>query len=124
MPMRKGVADIRVRAQVSSDRIRCFTEQMATLEDEASVGGLISKVSKHITTNGKRYRGLEVTGKDLALLQAIADSKYHVDAITNKHLQEALGNSEWAHKMEGRILATALNQFLGTKVSDLVQLVA
>ena len=33
--------------------------------------------------DGKKYRALDVTGKDLALLRAIADPKFNVDAISN-----------------------------------------
>jgi len=159
LPMRKGIADIVVRTQICSSRIKNLTEQVATLEEDISVGELLSKIIQPIKTNGKRYRGLDVTGKDLALLRAIADPKYNVDAITNRHLQEALGASPWAHGLlgrslsarisrhlrllrehglikklpnqhryilteKGRLLTTAINQFLGAKVSDLASLVA
>jgi hypothetical protein len=120
---------------------------------------LISKVTKPIKSKGKRYRGLDVAGKDLALIQAIADPKFIVDAITNKQLQKSLSGTPWAnglvdrglsarisrhlrllrehglikklpnqHKYaltaKGRALTTALNQFLGAKVSDLSKLTA
>ena len=157
--MRMGVADIVPRMQISSARIKSFTEQMATLQENATVGDVLDNVSKRLKIKGKRFRALDVTGKDLALLQAISDPKYSVDAITNKHLQTALGTSPWAnglsgralsarisrhlrllrvhgiikkmpnqHKYlltdKGRLLTTALNQFLGAKVSDLASLVA
>jgi hypothetical protein len=159
MPMRKGIADINVRSQVCSARIKNLTEQVATLEEDISVEQLISKVTQPVKSNGKRYRGLDVTGKDLALLRAIADPKYNVDAITNKHLQNALGGTPWANNLEGRglsgrvsrhlrllrehglikklpnqhrymltakgrLLTTALNQFLGATVGDLSKLAA
>jgi len=159
LPMRKGIADINVRTQISSSRINSFTEQIATFEEDISVGEILSKVNKPIASNGKRYRGLDVAGKDLALLQAVSDPKYFVDAITNKHLQETLGGTPWANGFvgrslsgrisrhlrllrehglikklpkqhryvltaKGRLLATALNQFLGAKVSDLSKIAA
>jgi len=159
LPMRRGIADIVIRTQVCSSRIKNFTEQMALLEEELSVGEILSKVTRPLRASGKGVRGLDVTGKDLALLKAIADPKYYVDAITNKQLQHELGNSSWANGMsgrrlsarigrhlrllrehglikklpkqhrymltdKGRLLATALNQFLGAKISDLSHLVA
>jgi len=159
LPMRKGIADIPVRAQVCSQRIKDFTEQIATMKEDISVGELLAKVTQPIKSNGKRYRGLDVTGKDLALLKAIADSKYNVDAITNKHLQAELGRTPWANGLEGkrlsarisrhlrllrehglikklpnqhryrltakgRLLTTALNQFLGANISELFGLTA
>jgi len=159
LPMRKGIADIPIRAQICSSRIKNFTEQVAALDENISVGEILSKVSKAVVSGGKRYRGLDVTGKDLALLQAIADPKFNVDAITNKHLQIELGNSKWANGLsgrslsarigrhlrllrehglikklpnqhryiltaKGRLLTTALNQFLGANISDLAKLAA
>ena len=159
LPMRKGIADIAVRTQICSSRIKNFTEQVATLDEDVSVGEILSKVSKAVVSNGRRYRGLDVTGKDLALLQAVADPKFNVDAITNKHLQHDLGGTLWANRLtgrslssrigrhlrilrehgiikklpnqhryiltaKGRLLTTALNQFLGANICDLGKLVA
>jgi hypothetical protein len=159
LPMRKGVADIVLRTQVSSSRIKNLTEHVATLDDDTTVGDIIAKVRDPLKSNGKRFRGLEVTGKDLALLQAVADPKYFTDAITNKHLQSALAGTAWANGLEGRslsarisrhlrllrehgiikkmpkqhryvltskgrLLTSALGQFLGAKVSDLARLAA
>ena len=157
--MRKGVADIVPRAQISSDRVKSFSEQIASLEEDCTVGDILEKVSSRLKVKGKRYRALDVAGKDLALLRAIADPKYFVDAITNKHLQSVLGGAAWANKLtgrslsarisrhlrllrehgiikkmpnqnkyfltkKGRLLTTALNQFLGAKISDLASLAA
>jgi len=112
LPMRKGIADVTVRAQVCSDRIKNFTEQVATLEDDLTVSEILSKVSKPVNTKGKRYRALDVTGKDLVLLRAIADPKYNVDAITNKHLQAVLRGTAWANDLEGRKLAARISRQL------------
>jgi hypothetical protein len=112
LPMRKGIEDITVRTQVCSSRIRNFTEQVATVKDDTSVGELLSQVNKPITSNGKRYRGLEVTGKDLQLLQTIADPKFNVDAITNKHLQQALAGATWSNGLKGRSLSARISRHL------------
>ena len=159
LPMRKGIADITARTRICSSRIKNLTEQIATLQEDVSVGEILSRITQPLKTNAKRYRGLDVTGKDLALLQAVADPKYNVDAITNKHLQTALNTKAWANGLsgrslsarigrhlrllrehgiirklpnqhrymltdKGRLLTTAINQFLGAKVSDLAQLAA
>jgi len=112
LPMRKGIADIVVRTQVCSARIANLTEQVASLEEDVTVGEILSKVTKPITSNGKRHRGLDVTGKAWALLQAVADPKYNADAITNKHLQSALCNLPWANGLEGRKLSARIGRHL------------
>jgi hypothetical protein len=112
LEMRKGIADIAVRAQVCSNRIKNFTEQIAALEEDLTVSEILSKVSKPVKVKGKRYRALDVTGKDLELLRAIDDPKYNVDAITNKHLQAALCGTIWANDLEGCKLAARISRQL------------
>lgn len=112
MAMRKGIADLTVRTQICSDRIKNFTEQVATLSEEETVGELLSRVSKALKVNGKHYRGLEVTGKDLDLLRAVSDPKYNAGVISNKYLQEALGQTAWAKGHGGRSLSARISRHL------------
>ena len=112
LPMRKGIADIAVRTKICSNRIKNFTDQVASLESDISVGELLAQVTNPVVSAGKRYRALDVTGKDLELLKCIADPKLFVDAITNKHLQEELGSSSWANGMSGRSLSGRISRHL------------
>ncbi|HBD86580.1 MAG TPA: hypothetical protein DC001_04055 [Clostridiales bacterium] len=45
-------------------------------------------------------------------MQAIADPKFNVDAISNKQLQKALYGQPWAKDMEGRKLAARISRHL------------
>ena len=111
--MRKGIADIVPRTQICSAGIKRLTEQVATLENETTVGDILDGVSKRIKSKkGKSFRALEVTGKDLALLQAISDPIYIVDSITNKHLQAALADSAGANGLSGRKLSARISRHL------------
>ena len=112
LPMRKGIEDIVVRTQVCSSRIKNFTEQVATLEEDTSVGELLSGVSKPVKSGGKIYRSLDLTGKDMLLLQTVADPKFNIDAITNKHLQRALGGTLWAKRLKNRSLSGRISRHL------------
>ncbi|MDR0434153.1 MAG: hypothetical protein LBH21_03700 [Gracilibacteraceae bacterium] len=112
LPMRKGIADINVRTQICSARLKNFTEHLATFRDDTSFGDLISMVSKPVTAAGKRHRALDITGKDRELLLAIADPKYNADAITNKHLQGALSNTEWTNGLTGKQLSGRISRNL------------
>jgi len=112
LPMRKGIADIVVRAKVSSDRIRSFTEQMATVTEPSTVGELFADVSVPMFSQGKRFRALEVMGKDLLLLQAIADPKYCVDAISNRQLRISLDGTAWANGLTDKKLSARIGRHL------------
>jgi len=112
LPMRKGIADIAVRAKVSSDRIKHFTEHMATVTEPATVGELFANVSAPVFSQGKRFRALDVTGKDLLLLQAIADPKYCVDAISNRLLRDVLDGSAWANGLIDKKLSARVGRHI------------
>jgi hypothetical protein len=112
LPMRKGVADIVVRTQVSSARINSFTEHMATLEQDVCVGKLVSEVAKPAFRDGRKARALDVTGKDLAVLEEVADPKYLAGAITNKGLAAALAGTPWAKGLKGRQLSARITRHL------------
>ena len=108
LPMRKGVVDINVRAKVSNDRINCFTEHIATASDKTPVGKVLETVSSKV----KKFRGLDVMGKDLELLKAISDPIFDVGFITNKAIQQKLGVSTWAKGMTGKKLSSRISRNL------------
>lgn len=70
LPLRKGVADIPLRAQVAADVNKRFTAHLATLKDETPVMQLFAEFRAHMH-EGRQVRALDPLGKDLALLQAI-----------------------------------------------------
>jgi len=57
---------------------------------------LVNDISLHHTTNGRRFRALDILGKDRELLQALADPQHAIGGITNKALRRQLTGSPWA----------------------------
>jgi hypothetical protein len=112
MPMRKGVADIKVRAQVSDDRINSFTEHLATFENKTPVRELMSSVLQPFTLKGKRIRSLDITGKDREFLLSISDPIFDVSHITNKQLQAKLCFLPWAKGMTQKQLSSKISRHL------------
>ena len=106
------MADITLRAQVADDVNNRFIAQMATLKDTTPVGDLIQEITQSFRHEGRRVRALDITGKDRALLQAIADPEYAVSGITNKALQQSLGSSPWAHEKTGKHLSARISRHL------------
>ena len=53
LPMRKGIADINLRAKVSSERIKSFAEQLATVTDKTPVGKVFEDITRPVSKNGK-----------------------------------------------------------------------
>jgi len=112
MPMRKGVADIKVRAQVSDDRIKSFTEHLSTFEDKTPIKELMSSVLEPFTLKGKRIRSLDITGKDREFLIAISDPVFDVNYITNKQLQATFASLPWAKGLSQKQLSSKISRHL------------
>jgi hypothetical protein len=112
MPIRKGIADITARAKVSSHAVSRFTEHMASVKETTSLETLLESISAPISVDKKRHRALEVFGKDLQLIRAIADPVFNVDNITNKELQKKLVGSTWANGMNGKRLSGRISRHL------------
>jgi hypothetical protein len=112
LPMRKGVADINVRAKVSCDIVERFTDHVAAVENKEQLGGLLESICKPLFHDGKRTRALDVFGKDLTLIRAIADPAFDVSAITNKQLQGKLGGTPWANGLSGKQLSGRISRHL------------
>ncbi|WP_036944271.1 hypothetical protein, partial [Pseudobacteroides cellulosolvens] len=74
-------------------------EQLATVSDKTPVAKLFEDITVSITRNGKKFRGLDVTGKDKEILRAISDPIFNAGSITNKTLQGKLVGTEWANGM-------------------------
>jgi len=90
LPLRKGVADIALRAQVSQEVNHRFMDQLATCSDEKPARELFDAVCRPRKKDGRRVRALDLTGKDRALLQAISDPAFSISGITNKALRAKL----------------------------------
>ena len=112
LPMRKGIADINVRAEVSRGIVNRFTEHMAAFEENTRFGDLIGSISEPVTVDGKRFRAIDPFGKDRELLRAISDPAFDVSAITNKGLQSMLMDTPWAKRMTGKQLSGRISRHL------------
>jgi DNA-binding transcriptional ArsR family regulator len=85
---------------------------VATVRDTTPVRDLVQDVTTPLIRDGRRSRALDLLGKDRALLQAIADPKYAVVGLTNKALQQVLGDTSWAKGMMGKQLAARISRHL------------
>jgi len=112
IPMRKGIADISVRAAVSRDIVNRFTEQMSVVKNETQLKELLNPILKPLIRKNKKTRPLDVFGKDAELLCAISDPAFNVSGITNKDLQKRFQNTAWVKKMTGKRLSGRISRHL------------
>lgn len=111
LPLRKGVADLPLRALVSDEVNRRFAEQLATLKDQTPVREILAQFGAR-QYDGRRARALDPLGKDTLFLQAIADPALGVSGITNKALQRSLEGTPWAKRKVDKALSARISRHL------------
>lgn len=112
LPLRKGVADIPLRAKVCGEINARFIGQAAQVKDTAKVRQIVASVGRK-TRDGRAVRTLDILGKDRELLAAVADPTLaSLGGITNKALQKALAGTEWAKGMTGKRLSARIGRNL------------
>ena len=95
-PLRKGVADLPLRARVSQEINDRLATQLATFDNDTPLGDVLAPVTRARVHDGRRLRALDPTGKDRELLKAIADPKFTVSGLTNAELRDQLKGTAWA----------------------------
>jgi hypothetical protein len=89
--MRKGVADLERRTQVSQRANERYLDALTPFDTTTPLAQLLAPVTKRVTKKGTIYRGLRPwTGQDLELLQAINKPEFHIAGFRNKDLAAAL----------------------------------
>jgi hypothetical protein len=89
--MRKGVADIQRRAEVSQAANARYLEAMAAVESPLPLKTFTEALSRPAVREGRRVRGLNLLGdQDARLLAVVGDGRFVVSGFRNKHLQEML----------------------------------
>lgn len=102
MKMRKGVADLPRRAEVSQACNERYLEAMAAVDTALPLKSLTDQLSRRVTYNHQPVRGLNLLGEqDALLLQAIGRGEYLLNGFRNRDLQEVMfkqGNNDPAEK--------------------------
>jgi hypothetical protein len=90
-PLRKGIADLHRRAQVSQGANERYLDALSTVDDETPLAELFDQVAKPTTWHGKRARALRIGDpQDVALLQAISRGEFSTNGFRNRDLRRLL----------------------------------
>ncbi len=85
--MRKGVADMHRRAEVSGQSNDRYADALASLDTSTPIGQLAAKVCRPVRKNGTRYRALRPwSEQDRKLLHSISDGQLAVEGFCNRDL--------------------------------------
>jgi hypothetical protein len=110
LPLRKGVADIAIRSQVSQGVNDRFMENLAATQCETPVRNLLDDVVKPFTKEGRRVRSLDPAGKDRPLLQALNDPTWCICGLANRDLREKLREAPGYKAMNEKQLSAKVSR--------------
>lgn len=88
--LRKGIADLHRRAEVSQKANDRLLNALAAVDDSRSVEELTSDIQKHTHYNGRRVRGLRPWADDQDLFAAINRGEFAINGFRNRDLQALL----------------------------------
>lgn len=112
LSLRKGIADIRRRVQLSRAANERYLEALAVVGEPTPSHKLLDKVSVAVTCGRRRFRALRpVSPEDSRLFQALLDGKFLVQGIRNKELRQLLFPAA-AEPLHERKLASRITRWL------------
>jgi hypothetical protein len=110
--MRKGIADLHRRTQVSQKSNDRLLEALASVDDSRSVEELTAEIQKHTTWGGRRVRGLRPWAEDKDLLAAVNHGDFLINGFRNRDLQAALYSGKPQSPAEQRRRSAAISRKL------------
>jgi hypothetical protein len=113
-PLRKGVADLHRRAQVSQRANDSYLDALAEVNDDTPTGNIFDAVSHRVTYSGRHVRALRIgDANDLALLKAVTRGEFAVAGMRNRDLRSILyPNNAKLTEVEGRRLSGRISRLL------------
>jgi len=90
-PLRKGIADLHRRAQVSQAANERYLDALANVDDETTLADLFDQVAKPTTWHGRRVRPIHIGAKeDVELLEVVARGEFATNGFRNRDLRRSL----------------------------------
>lgn len=111
--MRKGIADLHRRAQVSQKVNERYLDALAQTDDPTTLDQLLGQLHQPIIHQGKRLRAMRpFAADDRSLLQAIGQGQFTIHGFRNRDLQEFLYGAPAVSEAECRRRSAAISRKL------------
>jgi hypothetical protein len=111
--MRKGIADLHRRTEVSQAANDRYLQALASVEDTTSLGELAARLCQPVKRHGRRLRALNpYAPADVELLEAISRGEFALNGFRNRDLRQLLFADDAASPQEKRRHAAAVSRKL------------
>jgi hypothetical protein len=111
--MRKGIADLHRRAEVSQKANERYLDALASVDDSTTLRELVGPIEKPVHWNGKRVRALHpFDDQDRLLLESISRGEFLINGLRNKDLSPLLYATTAKSAEERRRRSSAISRKL------------
>jgi len=112
LPLRKGIADVHRRAEVSQATNQRLLNALARVDDSRTVEEVTAAIQQPTQWNRRRVRALHPWGEDQALLTAVNRGEFLILGLRNRDLQALLYAQPAASPSERRRRSAAISRKL------------
>lgn len=110
--MRKGIADLHRRAQVSQKANDRLLNALASVDDSRSLEELTAGIQKHTQWNGRRVRDLRPWAEDKELFATVNHGEFLINGFRNRDLRKLLYETEPESQSDRRRRSSAISRKL------------
>ena len=90
-PLRKGIADLHRRAEVSQRANNTYLDALGAVSDDTPASQVFDEVARHTSWHGRRVRALRIGDPgDIAVLQAISRGEFATSGFRNADIRDLL----------------------------------
>jgi len=111
-PLRKGIADLHRRAEVSQKANERLLHALASVDDSRSVEELTAGIQKSAHWGGRKVRGIRPWADDKELLAAINQGDFLINGLRNRDLQKSLYTTQAQSLADRRRRSSAISRKL------------
>jgi len=111
-PMRRGVADLHRRAEVSQKAAERYADALASVDDTRRLQELTENLERSTKWEGRTVRGLRILGEDNALLLSVSRGEFNLNGFRNRDLQRLLYRGRAGDVIEGKRRCAAISRKL------------
>jgi hypothetical protein len=111
--LRKGVADIQRRAEVSQAANERYVEALAIVDDSRSLAELVEAVCQPVSWQGQRARALNpLAAEDGRMFKAVNQGEFAINGFRNRDLRKLLFTKPTKDETEERRQSAAISRKL------------
>lgn len=113
LPLRKGIADIRRRVELSRAANERYLEALAVVGEPTPSYKLLDKVSVPVLRGRRQFRALRpISPEDSKLFKALLDGKFLIQGVRNKELRQLLFPQQTSDQQQRRHQSARVTRYL------------